>query len=734
MKKKYILLFLTFTYSAFFCQNIIRYNNQDLFLSGTNLAWLSFANDIGKGNTNLEEFGDILLQIHEHGGNSLRWWLHTNGTASPEFNSEGLVISAGEYTIQDIKNVLDLAWEREIGIKLCLWSFDMLRSNLNSIVLNRNILLLTDTTFTNAYIKNALIPMVDSLKGHPAIIAWEIFNEPEGMSNEFGWSEIEHVPMADIQRFINLTSGAIHRTDTSAQVTNGCWSIQAMTDVPTISFSKISEFELKEITNEINTKYNFNLTSESVYNQLQKISSIQNYNYYSDERLISSGGDEDGILDFYSVHYYDWAGTALSPFHNANNFWQLDKPLVLAEFHMKNTLGKSKTDLFKILYQSGYAGALAWSWTDNQVTQTVDILAGIKSIWDNYKSSVDVNGIGGDWPTISILTPNDNTTFSDTSTVNIEIEANDNDGSIALIEIFANDDLKIGEILDSPYSYTWIPTKNGNYNIYAIATDNSGHKRTSNIVRIIYGTPPFKRYEAEAVTIPTTGITIKSDPTASGGSYTEMKQTTSKILWEINNLLTAGNYEIKFGYRLSFDTPKGQFINVNGVRITELMFEGVVNKWLEISLNVDLVEGNNTIEIEPSWGWMDIDYLAIPADLVTNIKVDKKVSETFYLSQNYPNPFNPSTTIIYTIPSKVKSEKANVASDLPAGQASFSLSNVTLKVYDILGREVAELVNQKQNPGNYEIQFDGSSLSSGIYFYSLETESFSQRKKMILLK
>ncbi|MCB0749303.1 MAG: hypothetical protein KDC90_17710, partial [Ignavibacteriae bacterium] len=175
--KKLILLILLFTYVRIsFGQNKIKYNDQDLFLSGANLAWLSFANDVGSGTTDFEEFGNILLQIHEHGGNSLRWWLHTNGTKSPEFGSSDFVISPGEYTIQDIRHVLDLAWEREVGIKLCLWSFDMLRSNLNATQLNRNILLLTDTTYTNAYIRNALIPMVDSLKEHPAIIAWEIFN------------------------------------------------------------------------------------------------------------------------------------------------------------------------------------------------------------------------------------------------------------------------------------------------------------------------------------------------------------------------------------------------------------------------------------------------------------------------------------------------------------------------------------------------------------------------------
>ncbi|MBK8946759.1 MAG: T9SS type A sorting domain-containing protein [Ignavibacteriae bacterium] len=718
MKTKIFFLLILIFSLPIFSQNRIEYNDQDLFLSGTNLAWVSFANDIGKGNSNFEEFEEILLQIHENGGNSLRWWLHTNGTVSPEFDNSNKVISPGIYTIQDIRKVLDLAWEREVGIILCLWSFDMLRSNLNSENLNRNLLLLTDTSFTNSYIKNALVPMVDSLKKHPAIISWEIFNEPEGMSNEFGWSDIEHVPMSDIQRFINLTAGAIHRTDTLAKVTNGCWSIQAMTDVPTISIQKFSGAEISEITEQINLKYRFNLSTDAVLNYFQQISQKANYNYYSDERLISAGGDEQGFLDFYSVHYYDWAGTKLSPFHNTNNFWQLDKPLVVAEFHMKNTLGILKTDLYKVLFQSGYAGALAWSWTDNAVTHTNDILLGLKSLWNDYKSDVDVLGIGGDWPKVTIISPEDNSIFSDTSNVQINIEATDEDGDIQLVEIFVNDTIKITELTETPFLYTWIPSEFGNYKIHVLATDNSGHKRKSNIVRIIFGNPPFTRLEAEVFTIPTSGLTIKSDATASGGAYSEMRQTTSKIIWQIKNVSTNGNYEIKFGYRLSFDTPKGQFINVNGNRITELMFDGVVNKWLEKSLNVDLISGENTIEIEPSWGWMDLDYIAVPAEIVTNIEDETELKNKFYLSQNYPNPFNPTTKINYSV------------SIVETGRIPSPL----IIVYDVLGREVTTLINEKQKPGNYEITFDGSNLSSGIYFYTFKVGSFIKTRKMILLK
>lgn len=90
----------------------------------------------------------------------------------------------------------------------------------------------------------------------------------------------------------------------------------------------------------------------------------------------------------------------------------------------------------------------------------------------------------------------------------------------------------------------------------------------------------------------------------------------------------------------------------------------------------------------------------------------------FVLFQNYPNPFNPSTTIKYQIPSNVKSE----------------MSNTKLVVFDILGREVATLVNKEQSPGNYEVQFDASRLTSGTYFYRITIGEFSDSKKMLLVK
>jgi len=88
------------------------------------------------------------------------------------------------------------------------------------------------------------------------------------------------------------------------------------------------------------------------------------------------------------------------------------------------------------------------------------------------------------------------------------------------------------------------------------------------------------------------------------------------------------------------------------------------------------------------------------------------------LEQNYPNPFNPTTKIRYSIPS-VGTRHA---------------LSVQLKVYDVLGREVATLVDDEQPVGVYEATFNTSELTSGVYFYTLKTENFTTTKKMILLR
>lgn len=106
----------------------------------------------------------------------------------------------------------------------------------------------------------------------------------------------------------------------------------------------------------------------------------------------------------------------------------------------------------------------------------------------------------------------------------------------------------------------------------------------------------------------------------------------------------------------------------------------------------------------------------------------------FSLEQNYPNPFNPTTTIKYSIPSVISTVGRNLQDFSSTSSSRNDDVNVTLKVYDILGNEVATLVNEQKSAGNYEVTFDASGLSTGMYIYKLQAGSFSQIRKMILVK
>jgi hypothetical protein len=119
------------------------------------------------------------------------------------------------------------------------------------------------------------------------------------------------------------------------------------------------------------------------------------------------------------------------------------------------------------------------------------------------------------------------------------------------------------------------------------------------------------------------------------------------------------------------------------------------------TFNVNKVEYDNAILDALENGGSDVEV------------VGSCIPTNYTLAQNYPNPFNPTTSITFTIP---------------------KAGNVTLKVYDMLGKEVATLVNGYKTAQSYKVEFDGASLSSGVYLYTLSTDNFTQTKKMVLMK
>lgn len=101
-------------------------------------------------------------------------------------------------------------------------------------------------------------------------------------------------------------------------------------------------------------------------------------------------------------------------------------------------------------------------------------------------------------------------------------------------------------------------------------------------------------------------------------------------------------------------------------------------------------------------------------------QVGSNIPTTFSLEQNYPNPFNPVTKIKFNIPDCHSCESGALG--------------ISLKIFNILGKKVTTLVNEKLQPGNYEVTWDASQYPSGVYFYKLITEGFSETKKMLLIK
>jgi hypothetical protein len=171
------------------------------------------------------------------------------------------------------------------------------------------------------------------------------------------------------------------------------------------------------------------------------------------------------------------------------------------------------------------------------------------------------------------------------------------------------------------------------------------------------------------------------------------------------------NFGSNGNIQFHFDDKQIQAYHIDKNSLRVKYWNNQTNNWTTIS-NASINLSTNTITFSSS---LIASFYILTSDKITAVEENATVPTGYSLEQNYPNPFNPSTNISYQI---------------PVG------SHVTLKVFDILGKEVATLVDEFKPAGKYNSQFSISNyqLSSGVYFYQLNTGSFMSTKKFVLMK
>ena len=193
------------------------------------------------------------------------------------------------------------------------------------------------------------------------------------------------------------------------------------------------------------------------------------------------------------------------------------------------------------------------------------------------------------------------------------------------------------------------------------------------------------------------GIVLKSTDT--GNSWDVIAQLDNNELYSVQFLST------KVGYTVG--TNGSLFKSVDGGYNWQQINTGVTNLFKKVQfINYDTgwIVGTNGVILKTT----NANNLVI-----SNVEKTESLPSEYSLSQNYPNPFNPSTTISFKIP-----------------KTDF----VSLKIYDALGNEIKTIVNEIKTAGKFSVNFDGSNLPSGVYFYRLTSGNFSKTKKLLLLK
>ena len=241
-------------------------------------------------------------------------------------------------------------------------------------------------------------------------------------------------------------------------------------------------------------------------------------------------------------------------------------------------------------------------------------------------------------------------------------------------------------VLGYPGGITGRTLKNG------VGCTCHGSTATPAVSVVIDGPASLLPGQTETYTVTVTGgplVAAGTNIAASAGSLTPgagLRLASSELTHQEPHTVAAGKVVFTFTY-------------------TAPATEGAVTLYANgNSVNLDGTNSNDQ--------WNFAQNKSVNVSSATDIE-SEKYNLSYDLKQNYPNPFNPTTTIFYQIP---------------------QAGNVSLKVYNITGTEVASLVNGYKQSGSYSVEFDASTLTSGVYFYKISVNNFSEIKKMVLLR
>jgi hypothetical protein len=359
----------------------LMYNGKKIFFSGTNLAWSDYNSDVGDSPLNENAWRKAVEGTRAAGGNAIRWWLFNNMSQSPTIDqSTHLVSGPKENTIANMKKALDIAEEYGVMVSMCLFSHNLMEPNQWGLYSEKLDITANEKLFedegTAAFITNVLNPVVKAIGNHNALMTWEVFNEPEGMTS-VGWTA-KKLDKAVLQKFTNKIAAAIHTANPELLVSTGSVNIQYQS-------------------------------------------------WWNDSELIAAGGEANGTLDFFQTHYYPYyQNDAVSPFVNtaaqmAAKYNYDSKPMIIGEFPASGWKGDTYTasmaaktqisteECYRKAFDGGYAGALAWQYIGDKTesnfggyTYTIDpALDAMKALAATEEASIKIKDVsisqeGGD--------------------------------------------------------------------------------------------------------------------------------------------------------------------------------------------------------------------------------------------------------------------------------------------------------------------------------------------------